>query len=120
MVEEEKMINLNLQIENHKEDITFEFPSITKNLEAFKKSLEEELDQDKDNLLPLEKSQKPYKVLSVSEIEDTTIIPSLTAEELEHTLILPKIKPDHINVEDNNDIGEGSDYLKQNIFGSVK
>ena len=103
-----------------KEDITFEFPSITKNLEAFKKSLEEELDQDKDNLLPLEKSQKPYKVLSVSEIEDTTIIPSLTVEELEHTLILPKIKPDHINVEDNNDIGEGSDYLKQNIFGSVK
>ena len=90
-----------------KEDITFEYPSITKNLE-------------KDSLLPLEKSQKPYKVLDVNEIEDTTIIPSLTADDLEKTLILPRINTDHINVEDNNVTGEGSDYLKQNIFSSAK
>ena len=103
-----------------KEDITFEYPSITKNLEAFKMSLEQELNQEKDSLLPLEKSQKPYKVLDVNEIEDTTIIPSLTADDLEKTLILPRINTDHINVEDNNVTGEGSDYLKQNIFSSAK
>ena len=104
-----------------KEDITFEYPSITKNLEAFKISLEQELNQEKDSLLPLEKSQKPYKVLDVSDIEDTTIIPTLTAEDLDKTLILPRIKSDHINVEENNiNIGEGSDYLKQNIFSSAK
>lgn len=106
-----------------KEDITFEYPSITKNLEDFKLSLEKELNQEKDSLLPLEKSQKPYKVLNVSEIEDTTVIPSLTSEDLEKTLILPKVKVDHINVEDNNDnndSNEGSDYLKQNIFSSAK
>ena len=103
-----------------KEDITFEFPSITKNLEAFKKSLEQELNQEKDNLLPLEKSQRPCRVLDVNEIEDTAMLPSLTAEDLEKTLILPKIKPDHINVEETNNIGEGSDYLKQNIFSSAK
>ena len=103
-----------------KEDITFEYPSITKNLEAFKMSLEQELNQEKDSLLLLEKSQKPYKVLNVSEIEDTTVLPSLTAEDLEKTLILPRMKSEHINVEENNNIGEGSDYLKQNIFSSAK
>ncbi len=103
------------------EDITFEYPSITKNLEAFKTSLEKELNKESDNLLPLEKSQKPYKVLGVNEIEDTTIIPALSAEDLDKTLIMAKVKPDQINVEEtDSDIGEGSDYLKQNIFSSAK
>ena len=103
------------------EDITFEYPSITKNLEAFKTSLEKELNKESDNLLPLEKSQKPYKVLGVNEIEDTTIIPALSAEDLDKTLIMAKVKPDQINVEETDSaIGEGSDYLKQNIFSSAK
>ena len=102
-----------------KEDITFEQPSITKNLEDFKTSLEEELNQGKDSLLPLEKSQKPYRVLEVSEIEDTTIIPKIDKEELEKTLILPKINSDLVKTEEDK-IQEGSDYLKQNIFGSTK
>ena len=105
-----------------KEDITFEYPSITKNLEAFKTSLEQELNQEKDSLLPLEKSQKPYRVLTVSEIEDTTVIPTMTADDLEKTLILPRTRSERINVEENtsNPNGEGSDYLKQNIFSSAK
>ena len=105
-----------------KEDITFEYPSITKNLEAFKTSLEQELNQEKDSFLPLEKSQKPYRVLNVSELEDTTVIPTMTADDLEKTLILPRMKSDQIKVEENNadPNGEGSDYLKQNIFSSAK
>lgn len=103
-----------------KEDITFEYPSITKNLEDFKISLEQELNQEKDSLLPLEKSQKPYKVINVSEIEDTTVIPTLSAEELEKTLILPRVKADQIKVEENSTTEESNDYLKQNIFSSAK
>ena len=106
---------------SEEQDITFEYPSITKNLEAFKTSLEKELNKESDNLLPLEKSQKPYKVLGVNEIEDTTIIPALSAEDLDKTLIMAKVKPDQINVEETDSaIGEGSDYLKQNIFSSAK
>ena len=103
-----------------KEDITFEYPSITKNLEEFKMSLEKELNQEKDNLLPLERSQKPYKVINVSEIEDTTIIPNLTKEDLDNTIIIPKAKVDHISMKEKNNIDDSSDYLKQNIFSSAK
>ena len=82
-------------------------------------SLEKELNQEKDNLLPLERSQKPYKVINVSEIEDTTIIPNLTKEDLDNTIIIPKAKVDHISMKENNNIDDSSDYLKQNIFSSA-
>jgi len=105
-----------------KEDVTFEFPSITKNLEDFKISLEAELNKENEPLLPLEQSQKPYKVTSVNDIEDTVVLPVITGEDLEKTLTMPKLSKEQINLANepkpvNN---EGNDYLKQNIFSSVK
>ena len=122
--EEEKDITFNTIKEEDiiKEDVTFELPSITKNLEDFKTSLEAELNRESELLLPLEKSQKPYKVIDVREIENTVVLPTLTKEDLEKTLTLPKLDREHLNVkEEKKEIStEGSDYLKQNIFSSVK
>lgn len=56
------------------EDVTFEMPSITENLENFKKNLEEELKQD-ENKDGAEPEEGPYKVTEVNEIENTTAIP---------------------------------------------
>ncbi len=105
-----------------KEDVTFEFPSISKNLEDFKVSLEAELNDDNEPLLPLEKSQKPCKVLSMKDIENTVVIPVITGEDLEKTLALPKLNTEHIKLEEEPKkiSGEGNDYLKQNIFSSSK
>jgi len=80
-----------------KEDVTFEFPSITKNLEDFKISLEAELNKENEPLLPLEQSQKPYKVTSVNDIEDTVVLPVITGEDLEKTLTMPKLSKEQID-----------------------
>ena len=64
-----------------KEDITFEIPKLTQNLENFKKKLEEEI-QKEDNAqirkttgLTLNKDQKSIKILDRTQIERTTLIP---------------------------------------------
>ncbi len=73
-------------IENIKEDVTFEMPNLTKNLEDFKKNLEEEI--QKESEIDVEKQnetepeeEKPTKILDINEISDTTIIPVLNTDE---------------------------------------
>ena len=121
-----------------KEDVTFEFPTITKNLEDFKLSLEDELNKSVDSMLPLEKSLKPYKVIGVNEIEDTVVIPKVTEETLEKTLVIPKLDEETIRVYDqvksefNNESNEeempkldnntdvNNTFIKQNLFSTVE
>ena len=120
-----------------KEDVTFEYPTITKNLEDFKNSLEKELNKNVDSLLPLEKSLKPYKVVSVSEIEDTVVLPTVTEETIERTLMIPKLDEKTISLYDqmkedfkHNDSSEidmpmlnsdgNNTLLKQNLFSAEK
>ena len=64
-----------------KEDVTFEVPTLTKNLEEFKKNLEDEIQNDNINedvkvkkTKSLNDSTRPFKILDVNEIEDTVII----------------------------------------------
>ena len=121
-----------------KEDVTFEFPTITKNLENFKNSLEDELNKNVEALLPLEKSLKPYKVISVNELEDTVVLPKVTEETLEKTLIMPRITEESMNIYDkmhgsytNTDteidipkltddrLVDNNAMLKQNLFSSA-
>lgn len=73
-------------IDNIKEDVTFEMPNLTKNLEDFKKNLEEEI--QKESEIDVEKQnetepeeEKPTKILDINEISDTTIIPVLNTDE---------------------------------------
>jgi len=58
------------EVENIKEDVTFEMPVLTKNLEDFKKSLEEEIQREdeikfrKTSGAVKERESKPVKILS--------------------------------------------------------
>lgn len=67
--------------EKIKEDVTFEMPSLSKNLEDFKKNLEEEL---------LQESKRPFKVVDVNELEDTIVQPVIDEEQIEKNMIKPK------------------------------
>lgn len=70
------------EIDNIKEDVTFEMPSLTKNLEDFKKSLEEEIEKEEisshadmvTEINTKEHESKKNKILDKEEIEDTSII----------------------------------------------
>ena len=71
--------------EQIKEDVTFEMPSLTKNLEDFKKSIEEEI-QKENNQVAIkteikekvkEENNKAVRILDIDEIEDTSILPKL-------------------------------------------
>ena len=78
------------------EEITLEMPSITKNLEDFKKSIEEEIKQEQlDSNVQVEQSEdkslmedtQPVKILNINEIEDTVIINTVeTKEEKEESI----------------------------------
>lgn len=71
--------------EQIKEDVTFEMPSLTKNLQDFKKSIEEEMQKENNEVAikteikdkSEEEKIKPYKILDIDEIEDTSILPKL-------------------------------------------
>ena len=72
------------------EEITLEMPSITKNLEDFKKSIEEEIKQEEitsnieveqSNDKPLLDNSKPIKILNINEIENTQIVETIKEEE---------------------------------------
>lgn len=73
-------------VEQIKEDVTFEMPSLTKNLQDFKKSIEEEMQKENKEVAikteikdkSLEENSKPYKILDIDEIEDTSIIPKIS------------------------------------------
>ncbi len=62
------------------EDVTFEMPVLTKNLEDFKKSFEEEIQKDQEVEVrttthnSLSEATKPMKILDINAIEDTAIL----------------------------------------------
>lgn len=69
------------EAEKVKEDVTFEMPVLTKNLENFKKSLEEEIQSEevkadvrKTNKDEEVEEKKVVKVLDMDEIKDTRIL----------------------------------------------
>ena len=70
-----------VEVDPISEDVTFELPVLTKNLENFKKNLEEEIKKEnKTDIKPtvdaeLNKESKPIKILDINEIEDTAIVP---------------------------------------------
>lgn len=61
-----------------KEDVTFEMPALTKNLEDFKKSLEEEIQREDEASILSESSNpkevRPVKITDVKEIENTAVM----------------------------------------------
>lgn len=72
------------------EEITLEMPEITKNLEEFKKTIEEEIKQgnivsnievEQSNEKPLLENSKPIKILNINEIENTQIVETIKQEE---------------------------------------
>ena len=77
------------------EEITLEMPSITKNLEDFKKSIEEEIKQEnitsnieveQSNEKPLLDNSKPIKILNINEIENTQIVETIKEEKVENAI----------------------------------
>lgn len=73
-----------------KEDVTFEIPVLTKNLENFKKSLEEEIErEEKINVVKKEskakEEEKPTKILDKNEIDNTAVIPVINIDTLEES-----------------------------------
>lgn len=92
-VEEEDIKDITFDVINEKnsvkEDVTFEMPVLTKNLEDFKKNLEEEIQKESEieimktiNSVP--KEEKAAKILDINEIEDTAILPELPTNENNH------------------------------------
>lgn len=71
-----------------KEDVTFEMPVLTKNLEDFKKNLEEEIQKESEidiikHTKANNKEEKAVKILDINEIEDTSILPVLQNRDVE-------------------------------------
>ena len=76
------------EIEKVKEDVTFEIPVLTENLENFKKSLEEEMLKEDEirvqrRIAANQKELKPKKILDKKTIDDTAVLPILTDEVIE-------------------------------------
>lgn len=92
-------------VDKVKEDVTFEMPVLTKNLENFKKNLEEEILNEetvmvrKSNKVE-EEEKKIVKVLDMDEIKDTSILE--VNDKIEKTKIEPKKEPvkKNVNVEE--------------------
>ena len=94
-----------------KEDVTFETPVLTKNLEDFKKSFEEEIQKDQDVEVrttahsTLSESTKPVKILDINVIEDTAVITPVTEEEVsvptkEKDKVTPKEEKEEVKEEE--------------------
>ena len=80
-----------------KEEVTLEMPSITKNLEEFKKAIEEEIkyeDEDTKMDVQLGKSlldnSKAIKILNINEIENTVIVEPKKKEETKPVELIEK------------------------------
>ena len=91
-VEEEDVKDITFDVINEKdpvkEDVTFEIPVLTKNLEDFKKNLEEEIQKESEISVikttnAEKKEEKATKILDIKEIEDTAILPVLPPKEVE-------------------------------------
>ena len=70
-------------------------PSITKNLEDFKRTIEEEIKQEnitsnieveQSNDKPLLDNSKPIKILNINEIENTQIVETIKEEKVEEAI----------------------------------
>lgn len=90
--EEEDIKDITFDIVNEKdpvkEDVTFEIPVLTKNLEEFKKNLEEEIQKESkieimQTINTNNKEEKATKILDIKTIEDTAILPVLPIKEIE-------------------------------------
>ncbi len=71
-----------------KEDVTFEIPVLTQNLENFKKSLEEEIDrEEKVNVIKkvsdTKEETKKTKILDKEKIENTAVMPIINIDTIE-------------------------------------
>ena len=80
--------------EQIKEDVTFEIPVLTQNLENFKKNLEEEMKrEDEINVIKksssIEDENKTKKILDTKTIDSTDVIPILETK-IEESVELPK------------------------------
>lgn len=73
--------DLPLEATNINEDVTFEMPVLTRNLEEFKKSLEEEIEKEEEIAVrktsgtKIERETKAIKILDKDVIDDTAIVP---------------------------------------------
>ena len=102
------------------EEVTLEMPTITKNLEDFKKTLEEEIkneyvssnvEVEKTEDKSLCESTKPFKILNINEIEDTVIIETVaqkTPEKKEEIVEEIEVFEEEPIEESTMDIGEES------------
>ena len=78
------------EVEKINEDVTFEMPALTKNLEDFKKNIEEEMKEENivlpetnnTNVKKLDESTRPFKILDIDEIEDTVVVPKINSENI--------------------------------------
>ena len=102
-----KEVRKPIQIKKEFEEITLEMPSITKNLEDFKKSIEEEIKQEQlDSNIQVEQSEdkslmedtKPVKILNINEIEDTVIINTIETKEEKEEPVEAIIKEEPIEI----------------------
>ncbi len=91
-IEEDDIKDITFNVINEqekvKEDVTFEIPVLTKNLEDFKKNLEEEIQKESEikilkTVNTNQKEEKASKILDMNQIEDTAIIPVLEENEIE-------------------------------------
>ncbi len=98
--------NTKPELEKINEDVTFEMPILTKNLENFKKSLEEEIQKEDNTQIRKTsgkvniKNDKPVKILDMNEIEETTIIPIIKPNnftELEEELLKNEPQKEELN-----------------------
>lgn len=95
------------ETEKVKEDVTFEMPVLTKNLENFKKNLEEEILNEeavtvrKSNKV-LEDDKKVVKVLDMDEIKDTSILD--LHKKIENTPLPEKKNEEKVSSKEENSI----------------
>ena len=80
-----------------KEDVTFEIPVLTQNLENFKKSLEEEIErEEKINVIKKSSDKKEEvkqaKILDKEKIDNTDILPIINIDTIEEPVVEEKIE----------------------------
>ena len=85
--------------ESIKEDVTFEIPVLTKNLENFKKSLEEEIErEEKINVIKktsdTKKEAKPVKIFDKEKIDNTDILPIIDIDK--EDILVEEVKNEEI------------------------
>lgn len=115
--EDVKDITFDLPTEqaNIKDDVTFEMPVLTKNLEEFKKSLEEEIEKEeeisvrKTSGVKLKEETKSIKILDKDVIDDTAIV-SLKNIELANQ---ENSQNNSVNIQPENFLNNKKNFIKK-------